>query len=67
MSKTCTICNKPIVLVPSAKERAKKFGGRPSDYTAQFTEHGLCTVLKRSADSIANMRRMRETGIGAVI
>ena len=67
MSKTCTICNKPIVLVPSAKERAKRFGGRHSDYTAQFTEHGRCTVLKRSADSIANMRRRQATGIGAII
>ena len=52
----CTICNKPIVLIPSAAERARKNGGKPSDYTAMFTEHSACTVAKREAETIALMR-----------
>lgn len=38
----CIHCKKEIVLVPSASERAKKFGGKPSDYTKLFTEHKEC-------------------------
>lgn len=52
----CTICNKPIILIPSAAERARKNGGKPSDYTAMFTEHSACTVAKRNADTAALMR-----------
>ena len=44
----CTICTKPIVLVPSAAERAAKFGGKPSDYIKLFTAHPACTVAARN-------------------
>jgi hypothetical protein len=54
----CTICGKPITLMPSAAERARKFGGKPSDYTKLFTEHASCTVEKRSAGAVALMRRI---------
>lgn len=37
--RNCTICNKPIVLAPTAQERAAKYGGKPSDYTNAFTTH----------------------------
>lgn len=47
----CTICGKPIELVPSAAERAKKFGGRPSDYTKLFTEHAKCIIEKRAKET----------------
>jgi hypothetical protein len=56
----CSICKKPIVLVPSAAERAAKLGGKPSDYTKLFTEHSKCLVAKRSAESVELMRRIRE-------
>jgi hypothetical protein len=56
----CTICGKPIVLVPSATERAKKFGGKPSDYTRLFTTHSTCAVEKRSAEAVALMRKHHE-------
>jgi hypothetical protein len=49
----CTLCNKPIILIPSASERALKLGGKASDYTALFTEHAACVVEKRSADATA--------------
>lgn len=43
----CKFCNKRIVLVPSAKERAAKHGGKPSDYTALFTYHTDCWLAIR--------------------
>lgn len=53
----CTICHKPVVLVPSATERAAKFGGRPSDYTRLFTTHADCTVRQRSEQAVEAMRK----------
>lgn len=53
----CTICGKPIVLVPSAKERAKKSGGKPDDYTKLFTAHGKCQVHKREAEALELIRK----------
>lgn len=40
----CTVCGKPIILIPSATERAKKFGGKASDYTKLFTTHADCAM-----------------------
>lgn len=53
----CTICGKPIVLVPSAKERADKFGGKARDYTALFTTHAGCAIALREAAAVELMRR----------
>lgn len=58
----CTLCGKPIVLVPSAKERADKFGGRPSDYTSLFTQHTSCARAKRDQDTLALMRKIKSKG-----
>ena len=55
--RNCTICGKPIVLTPTAKERAAKYGGKPADYTAIFTTHAECEIAKRNADVKALMRR----------
>ena len=55
---TCSICGKPIVLMPSAAERARRFGGRPGDYTRLFTAHTDCTIAKRSQDAVALMGRI---------
>lgn len=54
----CTICGKPVLLVPSAKERANKYGGKPSDYTKLFTEHSACVINKRNEDVLKLMRKM---------
>ncbi len=54
----CSICCKPIILIPSAAERAKKVGGKPSDYTALFTEHSECALKKRKADTLELMHRL---------
>ena len=53
----CSICNKPIKLIPSAKERAKKHGGKPSDYTKLFTTHTKCQLDKRSKDTSELIKR----------
>lgn len=55
----CRICNKPVVLVPSATERAAKFGGEPADYTALFTTHSKCQLAKREQDTLALIRRLK--------
>lgn len=52
----CLHCKKPITLVPSAAERARKFGGEPSDYTRLFTYHADCT-LKLRAEGVAELMR----------
>jgi len=56
----CTICPKPITLVPSAKDRAVKFGGRPNDYTRLFTSHAECFIAKRGADTKALCAWLKE-------
>lgn len=55
----CTICGKPIVLVPSAVERAAKYGGKPSDYTKLFTTHSECSIAKRERETVELMRKLR--------
>ena len=56
----CTICHEPVTLIPSAVERAKRYGGKPSDYTNLFTSHPECFIAKRSQESIDLMRRLTE-------
>jgi len=53
----CTICGKPIALIPSAKERAAKYGNTPAHYTALFTTHSQCAIDKRNADTAELIRR----------
>ncbi len=53
----CSICGKKIVLVPSAKERAEKYGGKPSDYTKLFTVHAECAIGKRNLETLELIRR----------
>lgn len=42
--RNCKKCNKPIILVPSATERAKKFGETPKFYLDLFQVCTECTV-----------------------
>jgi len=57
MKMKCSICDKPIVLTPSAKERAEKFGGEPSYYTKLFTEHSDCAIAKRRRETSELIQR----------
>jgi len=54
----CTICKQEIILIPSAAERAKKFGGKPSDYTKLFTSHSECFLKKREDDTRESIYRI---------
>ena len=56
----CTICKKPIILVPSAQERADKHGGKPSDYTRLFTEHADCALEKRKQETSELIARLNK-------
>ena len=54
----CTICGKPVELVPSAAERASKYGTHPaSHYTKLFTTHAACQLEKRAADTLKLIRK----------
>jgi hypothetical protein len=46
----CGHCGKKIVLIPSASERAKKYGGKPSDYVKMFQYHADCTLKYRQSE-----------------
>jgi len=59
----CTYCGKEIILIPSAKERAEKFGGKPSDYTKLFTSHSSCHIKHRNNETIKLISRRKEDGI----
>jgi len=54
----CNICQQPITLMPSANERAAKYGGKPSDYTKIFTTHAECALEKRKIDTGILIRKM---------
>lgn len=56
----CTICGKPITLVPSAAERATKYGSTPAFYTGLFTEHSECALRKRADGVSAFLAARRE-------
>lgn len=56
----CSHCGKKIVLIPSAQERARKYGGKPSDYTELFTIHAQCQIEKRNAMALELMRRQNK-------
>lgn len=55
----CSICGQPIVLKPNATERARKFGGKPSDYTRLFTSHAQCVIDKRDRDTKTLIQKMK--------
>ena len=55
----CTICRKPIVLTPSAAERAAKYGDHPASYyTALFTVHASCQLAKRQNEISELIKRI---------
>jgi len=54
----CIICGKPIVLVPSAEERAKKCGGTAQHYRSLFTSHDDCFLAKRAKETRELMLRI---------
>lgn len=59
--RNCNICNTPIVLVPSAEERARKYGGTPQHYINQFTAHADCIIKKRESETVGLVRLLNKT------
>ena len=57
MHKKCNICGEDIILKPSAKRRAEKYGGKPSDYLDMFSVHAKCALRKRESETRELMRR----------
>lgn len=55
----CIYCKKRIVLVPSAAQRAKKFGGTPQQYESLFTSHPECAFKERERQTSELMKRLR--------
>lgn len=51
----CRICNEPIVLVPSAAQRAASpsnvQGWSAAHYTGLFTAHTRCALKERAAEA----------------
>lgn len=58
----CTLCSRPIVLVPSAAERAAKdvTGKTASYYRGLFTAHSECQLKARAESTSELMRRLRK-------
>lgn len=58
----CTICGNPIVLEPSAEERAARdtTGKTAEYYRSLFTEHAECSLRKRQEDTAVLMRKLSE-------
>ena len=55
--RKCSICGKPIILVPSATERAKRSGLPASYYLNLFTAHSDCLIEKRNQETSYLIRR----------
>lgn len=49
----CRHCNKPVILVPSAAERARKdvTGKSAAYYTSLFPTHAECSIRYRDSGS----------------
>lgn len=57
---TCSICKKPVILVPSAEERAKKYGETPAYYRSLFPNHTACVLSERKEQTSELMKRKIE-------
>jgi hypothetical protein len=60
---TCKYCGKPVVLIPSAAERAQKdvTGKTAQYYRDLFPDHAACVVAERSRQSVELMRSQNGT------
>lgn len=63
----CSICNKPIQLVPSAQERARKYGETPAYYTKLFATHSDCLIQSRKELTSALIARLTASQTRAVV
>ena len=57
----CGICGKPVILVPSAAERAKKFGNTPEYYIRMFPNHVGCELMLREKETKEMLENRKES------
>lgn len=57
----CSFCRRPVVLVPSAEERAAKdvTGKSAAYYRSLFTMHSDCQLALRKAGTDEMMRKLK--------
>lgn len=65
-NRICTYCNKPVVLSPSAEQRAKKCGGTAEFYRSLFPNHPQCSIAAREAGTLELMRRLNQESRHAI-
>ena len=57
--RKCTICGKPIILIPSAEQRAANVTGKSAEYYRNlFTEHSTCTLFKHAEETADLVRKL---------
>lgn len=56
----CNICNRKIVLIPSAEERAARdvTGKSAEYYRSLFKTHSECLIEKRNSDTIELIQKI---------
>ena len=58
----CTLCHKPVVLHPTAAQRAERYGGTPRDYTILFPRHADCELKAREQGTRELVKRLNSDG-----
>lgn len=58
----CSICKQDIVLVPSAEQRAKKYGETAEYYRSLFVSHVSCQLDHRKRSVLELMKRISSNG-----
>lgn len=58
MTHLCNLCQQPVILVPSAEERAKKYGGTPDFYRSLFKVHSWCQIAANRASQLELTKRL---------
>jgi hypothetical protein len=53
----CAICHRPIALVPSAQQRAARYGGTSRFYESLFDTHADCLIKKRNQETSDLIRK----------
>ena len=54
----CTLCDKPVVLHPTAAQRSARYGGTPRDYIILFPRHADCELKAREQGTQELIQRL---------
>ena len=56
----CTYCNKPVILTPSAEERAARSNQTAAYYESLFTSHSDCFIRARNEATLQLIRTIAQ-------